>query len=470
MKLDPRTIIFIIIIGSLLMSGAMFAVTRGYLGQVAGVKRWAKATLILGFGWLISGVLRGVIPEAISVTLGNALISLALWQYLSIFAKFKQVAFDERWIWWGVGLQAALMFWLVQVQPHFSLRLIVYQTFMVFVMLKSAQVLLHKQGVQMRAQAVTAAMYLLCALVLFGRIIYFLFFNFSANHIPFQQNLLNDISYLVFYIFSVFLTFSYILICNESYFHQRAEEARAVREEFEQALREQRRVENLKSEFISVISHELRTPLTSIRGTLGLLEGGAVGNLPPQALHLIGIAARNSQRLMSLVNDILDMEKLASGKMKLNIERVDLMALVRQAMEANQAYAQSHDVEYVLQDELAYAWVNGDAERLMQVLANLMSNAAKFSRPTTQIFLRVLRVEDGYRVEVEDHGMGISDQFRAHIFGKFSQADSSDVRNLQGAGLGLNISKSLIEQMNGKIGFESEINCGSVFWFSLSAA
>jgi signal transduction histidine kinase len=469
MKLDPRSVLIIIIIGSLLMSGGMFAVARGYLGQVSGVQRWARATCMLGLGWIVSGVLRGMIPETLSIVLGNGLISLALWQYLAIFANFMQVKFDERWIWWGSGLQLLMLLWFTQIQPHFSLRAVVYHAFLTMIMLKSAQVLLHKDGKQRRAQGFTAGLYLLCALVLLVRIGNYLFFNFSAHQIPFQQSLLNDISYLVFYLISVILTFSYILMCNERYFHQRAEEAQAVREEYERTLQEQRRIDNLKSEFISVISHELRTPLTSIRGSLGLLEGGAVGTLPPSALQLITIAHKNSQRLMNLVNDILDMEKIATGKMNLRIERVDLMELVRQAIEANQPYARSHGVGYVLQDEAGSAWVQGDGERLMQVLANLMSNAAKFSDPGTQVLLRVLRVGDRYRVEVEDHGKGIPDQFRPYIFGKFAQADLSDTRKLQGAGLGLNISKSLIEKMHGEIGFESETMRGTVFWFSLAA-
>ncbi|MEN9868230.1 MAG: hypothetical protein RL748_3820 [Pseudomonadota bacterium] len=469
MKIDPRSVVYIIIIGSLLMSGGMFAVARGYLAQVPGVQRWAKATLMLGLGWIVSAALRGVIPEVVSVVLGNGLISLALWHYLAIFAAFRQKNFDQRWIWWGVGLQLALMTWFVLVQPHFSLRGAVYHVFLVGIMAWSGWILLSGQGWRQRAQGYTAAVCVLCALVLSIRIVNYLFFNYSADNIPFQQSLLNDVSYLVFYLVSVLLTFCYVLMCNERYFRQRADDERIVREGYERALQEQRRIDNLKSEFISVVSHELRTPLTSIRGSLGLLDGGAAGALSPQAHQLITIAHKNSQRLVSLVNDILDMEKLASGKMVLHPERLDLIVLVRQAIEANQSYAHGYGVSYQMQNDTECAWVWADGERLMQVLANLMSNAAKFSAPGQQVWLRVLWIDQRYRIEVEDHGKGIPENFRPHIFGRFAQADLSDTRKSQGAGLGLNISKSLIEKMGGEIGFDSQENCKTVFWVALPA-
>jgi signal transduction histidine kinase len=232
-------------------------------------------------------------------------------------------------------------------------------------------------------------------------------------------------------------------------------------------LREQRRIDKLKSEFISVVSHELRTPLTSIKGSLGLLEGGIAGELPAKALHLIKIAHKNSQRLVSLVNDILDMEKLASGKMTLHLQKLNLVSLAVQSVEANASYAAGFKVRYQMGDHPEQALVMGDADRLMQVFANLLSNAAKFSPTGGQVDLRIIENECAYRVEVEDHGSGIPLEFRERIFGKFAQADGTSTRQLEGAGLGLNITKSLIENMGGDIGFTSEEGVSTVFWFSL---
>ena len=235
-------------------------------------------------------------------------------------------------------------------------------------------------------------------------------------------------------------------------------------------LTEQRKADRIKSEFISVVSHELRTPLTSIRGALGLLESGVAGELAPKVMQLIKVAHKNCQRLGVLVNDILDMEKLASGKMVINIERFDLVAVTRQAIEANAGYAQALNVRYRISCHPEQAWAMGDSVRVMQVFANLLSNAAKFSPNGEEVQIRITEIPGTYRIEVEDKGPGIPVAFREQIFKKFAQADGTNTRQQGGTGLGLNITKTFVEKMGGEIGFQIAEGKGTTFWFTLMAA
>ncbi|MEN9230303.1 MAG: PAS domain S-box protein [Thermostichus sp. DG02_5_bins_236] len=241
---------------------------------------------------------------------------------------------------------------------------------------------------------------------------------------------------------------------------------------------ERKKVERLKNEFVSTVSHELRTPLTSIRGALGLISGGVGGQLPPQVQSLVEIALKNSERLVMLINDILDIEKIESGKMQFEIRPVELMGLLQQAIEANRAYAAQFDVELVL-DPTLYSTtgipltgvqVNVDPNRLMQVMNNLLSNAAKFSPPGQTVRVWAEQRPEGIRVCVQDRGPGIPEEFRSRIFQKFAQADSSDTRQKGGTGLGLSISKAIIERFGGSIGFVSNLapdRQGTTFHFTL---
>ncbi len=231
---------------------------------------------------------------------------------------------------------------------------------------------------------------------------------------------------------------------------------------------ERRRLDKLKSEFVSTVSHELRTPLTSIRGSLGLVISGAAGELPSRALNLATIAHRNSERLVGLVNDILDIEKMESGHLDFDFQPVELVSLVGQALEANQSYAAAYQVSFRLMPlSAAVPPIRGDVERLMQVLNNLLSNAAKFSPAGSPVDVRIEPTSGFVRTSVRDYGAGVQPEFRDRIFQRFAQADSSDRRNRGGSGLGLSIAKAIVDRHAGTIGLETPEDGGSCFWFDL---
>lgn len=230
---------------------------------------------------------------------------------------------------------------------------------------------------------------------------------------------------------------------------------------------EMRRVDRMKSEFISTVSHELRTPLTAIRGSLGLIGSGKMGDISEQIQKLVGIAINNCERLMRLINDILDIEKIESGKIELAIRPVELVPLLEQAITLNLAYGEQFKVTFALKERLPDAWVRADSDKILQVMTNLLSNAAKFSPPGDSVEIKVTREAAELKVSISDHGTGIPDEFKKRIFSKFAQADSSDSRQKNGTGLGLSIVRALIESMGGRVGFDSEIGKGTTFYFTL---
>jgi len=230
---------------------------------------------------------------------------------------------------------------------------------------------------------------------------------------------------------------------------------------------ERKRVERMKTEFVSTVSHELRTPLTSIHGSLGLVLGGAVGDVPVPARELLRIAESNSERLIGLVNDILDIEKTESGRMEFRMEVVDLNVLTEQVVTANRAYADRLGVRVDVAPAADSAEVVGDPARLAQVVTNLLSNAAKFSPEGETVEVAVRRDNGVLRVEVADRGPGIPESFRERVFEKSTQADSSDTRSVGGTGLGLRICRAIIDAHGGTIGYESDPGSQTRFHFEL---
>lgn len=238
-------------------------------------------------------------------------------------------------------------------------------------------------------------------------------------------------------------------------------------------------VDRLKSEFVTTVSHELRTPLTSIRGSLGLLAAGVTGVLPDKARELVRIAAQNCERLVRLINDILDSEKMLSGKMDLKLHTLDLGNLVERSVSANEGFAATHGVRVSVSASgrldtdaatVPAIQVRADEDRLVQVLTNLLSNACKFSVSGGEVGVSLTRADGMARVSVSDRGPGVPAGFRARLFERFSQSDSNDVRRVGGTGLGLNICRGIIERHGGRIAHAERAGGGSTFFFEIPVA
>ncbi|MHA7925688.1 MAG: AAA family ATPase [Marinobacter sp.] len=235
-------------------------------------------------------------------------------------------------------------------------------------------------------------------------------------------------------------------------------------------LTENYRHEQLKNEFVSAVTHELRTPLTSISGSLRLISGGAMGEVPERMNKMLRIAEQNADKLIQLVNDLLDLNKLVAGKMDLSFEQVDLIALIDGTVNRMKSYAEPFKVT-LRRTGSSKAWVHGDPYRLEQVLANLMSNACKHSESGSEVTINCECSEEGEAlVSVIDQGSGIPESFRDRIFERFAQAEGSDSRTKGGTGLGLVVTRELIERMGGVIGFHSSLGEGARFWFRIPRA
>jgi signal transduction histidine kinase len=236
----------------------------------------------------------------------------------------------------------------------------------------------------------------------------------------------------------------------------------------EQTVERLKEVERLKNGFLSTVSHELRTPLTSIRGSLGLLASGAVGALPDEVVEVVAIAERNAVRLMALINDILDLERLETGKIELQFAQVPIESILRRAMESCATFGQTHGVSVEAPDVASVVWA--DADRIVQVLVNLLSNAVKFSPPGGVVTIGVELRENWVEFRVTDCGRGVPVAHRRAIFERFRQLETSDAREKGGTGLGLAIVKHILNRHRGELIVDSNVGQGSTFTVALPAA
>ena len=223
----------------------------------------------------------------------------------------------------------------------------------------------------------------------------------------------------------------------------------------------------LKSGFISTVSHELRTPLTSIMGSLGLLKSGITDPNSKSSQDMIDVAYNNADRLLLLISDILDIEKIESGKVELSLSKVNINNLIDSCITQNAGLAEKYQVNFDFKQDASLPFIDADKDRIIQVINNLMSNAAKFEPNDGAIKIKTTNDDNFLRVSVTDHGAGIPLDFQDKVFQTFTQADVSNTKNIPGTGLGLAISKKIIELHHGEINFSTKPDEGTCFYFTL---
>ena len=233
---------------------------------------------------------------------------------------------------------------------------------------------------------------------------------------------------------------------------------------------ERHEVDRVKDEFVATVSHELRTPVSAVKAALDLVEMGHAGDIPEQAMAMVDIAGRNTNRMLRLVDDILTLQSLESGGLRFTLEMVDVRAVVAQAVETNSPYASQYGVTVVMEESDGPTFANTDPARVAQVIVNLLSNAAKFSPADRPVHVAVAAVDGMIRTTVADGGPGIAEDAREKVFERFQQLDGATTREQEGSGLGLAISRAIALRLEGVLDFESVVGEGTTFYLDLPAA
>ncbi len=232
----------------------------------------------------------------------------------------------------------------------------------------------------------------------------------------------------------------------------------------------EREVDRMKTEFVSLASHELRTPLTAIKGFTEMVLDGDAGEINEEVAEYLGIVYSNAERLVALVNDLLDLSRIESGRVQLKSEAVDLNEVVKTVVLTMQQKVQEKQQSLDVAVDPAACDVFGDRDKLVQVLTNYVSNAHKYTQDNGVIRIDISRLDDLARVAVSDNGHGIAPEDQARLFSRFYRVDNAMTKEVGGTGLGLSIVKELIELQGGTVGVESVLGEGSTFWFTVPLA
>lgn len=456
--LDPRTIMMMNIIGNFLMGLSLFVISRGYLAQIRGINKWAIATLLQSAGWITVGVLRGLIPDILSIIIGNGLILLSLGLYCIILSQFNNKPFPKFRVYILLSIAISGLGYFSTIKPDVAMRISILSGTSAVFMFASAYILFSNKTYRPSSHILTGTMFFVCASLFSLRSLFSLTIDSDPNQAPFGQHPLQDISYLTFFITSVMLTFCFILMCNDRYINQRKQ----AEEELIKAKQLAEQLAGAKDQFLSNMSHEIRTPLNGIIGfTKVLLKD----QLTVKQRQQIEVIKTSGDILLVLINDILDLAKINEGKMSLEETVFNLDDLIKDILASFQLRIEEKDLKVITKyDENIPKAIVSDPVRISQILINLINNSKKFTNNGGSITIEVKLIERTNETAfvkfiITDTGIGITKEKLETIFEPFVQDNTGNQH--EGTGLGLSIVKRLVKLMNGTLSIESELNTGT---------
>lgn len=464
MNFDPRTVVILIVLSTLLMSISLFAVSRGYLAEMRGVTRWATGTLLQSIGWILLAFI-GVIPSYIA-EIGSPLIILGLALYYHALVAFKEISSKIYWIYAVVSLNLLLIFYFLLIVPNMAARIVVASATGALLMFASAKLLFSSRLKKLPiSHGITGILFAVCSLVLVVRAIYYLVWNTAPDQSAFEHNIVQDIAFLIFFLAGVVSPFTFVLMCNDRYTAKallRTQELANKNDELEEASR-------VKGQFLATMSHELRTPLNGLLGFMNQLGKTRLDDQQRDYLRTINLSSR---MLLNVINDVLDYSKIEAGKLLIETYEFDLREFIDETISTFSVSAEEKGLDLIcVIDHRVHNYLLGDSLRLSQVLTNLLGNAIKFTEQG-EVLLEVRQIEESdstvsLQISVSDTGIGISEESLERLFQPFVQADSSITRQYGGTGLGLVIVRRLIDLMGGSIEIESEVLRGTRFNINL---
>ncbi len=465
MNLDPRTVVMLTVLSTLFMSISLFAVARGYLAEMRGVTRWATGTLMQSMGWILLALI-GIVP-AYFAEIGSPLIMLGLALYYHALVAFKQSTAKVSWVYVVVILNFLAIFYFLLVAHNMAARIVVASATAAVLMFASTRILFSARLRNLPvSHSITGSLFAICSVILVIRAAYYLLWNTAPDQSAFEQNIVQDVAFLTFFLAGVVSPFTFILMCNDRYNAQallRTQELASKNEELEEASRQ-------KGQFLATMSHELRTPLNGVVGFLNQLRKTSLDNQQKDYLRTIDLSAR---MLLGVINDVLDYSKIEAGKLSIESVEIALREFLDEivSMFSIQAEDKGLDLVCVIDHRISNDLL-GDPLRLTQVLSNLLGNAIKFTEKG-EVLLEIKQVAETERsvslqISVSDTGIGISQNSLEKLFQPFVQADASTTRKHGGTGLGLIIARRLVDMMGGNIKVESEVWKGARFTINLN--
>jgi signal transduction histidine kinase/DNA-binding response OmpR family regulator len=421
--------------------------------------------LLQSFGWIFLA-LAGVIPEVIS-ELGSPLIMLAMALYYHALLDFKGGSTKRiYWVYILVVLHLFALYYFVLITSDIAARIVVASITAAILMFACAYILfVNKLGKLPNSHIITGSLFAICSAVLVSRAIYYLVWNTAPHQSTLDQNIMQDIAFLTFFIAAVLSPFTFMLMCNDRYTENallRTAELASKNIDLEIA-------NEAKGQFLATMSHELRTPLNGVIGFLNQLNKTSLNSLQQDYLHTIDLSART---LLSVINDILDFSKIEAGKLTLENINIDLRALLDDQISIFLIAAKEKGLGLSSEVDITVPlFLVADPLRLSQILNNLMANAIKF---TEQGFVKITvnlvsesEREVSLNIIVSDSGIGIPAESIDKLFKPFVQADASTTRKHGGTGLGLVIARRLVEMMGGVLTVASKVSEGTQFSFNV---